>query len=208
MRIVIALSCMAVVAAFSDLALSRGAFGRRLASVVPTLNPFRTMSGDIPKGEKDFGMYTDLKPYYQLVVDDDGGTSIVKRTFSDTEKVGYSNTPQLVNTLNSSVATPSDIVFTALEGDNPFHHCPAPQIVVCLGGGWYVRTTDGVVTEFHPGDVLFQDNVRTHPAAENGTRRAMHFSGSLGDRPCDQMIVQLHLTDGPIANSKDAPPPM
>jgi len=133
---------------------------------------------------------------------------MMQRNFSGVKEVGYSNTPQLLKKLDPSFATPSDIIFTSLAGENPWHHCPAPQIVVCLGGGWYIRTTDDTVTEFRPGDVLYQDNTELHPAAKVGTRQAMHFSGSLDVKPCDQMIVQLDLKDGPIANSKQASPPM
>jgi len=149
-----------------------------------------------------------LKSYFQLLVDENGETSVTKRYFTDTEEVGYSNTPQIVKKLDPAFAAPKDVIFTALSGENPWHHCPEPQIVVCLGGGWYVKTTDGNIVDLLPGDVLYQDNTEKHPAAKEGTKKAMHFSGSLNGKPCDQMIVQLDLKKGPIENSKDAPPPL
>lgn len=141
-----------------------------------------------------------LKPYYQLTVDSDGVTSIMKRDFVNTEVKGYSNTPQVIKKINPEIAVPTDIIFTALSGENPWHHPPAPQIVVCLGGGWYIKTNDGKRVDFHPGDVLYQDNTEKHPGATNGTveHAAQHFSGSLNGETCDQMIVQLELKKGPI----------
>jgi hypothetical protein len=151
-----------------------------------------------------------LKSYYQLVVDEEGETSVLKRDFKDVQEVGYSNTPQLLTKVPSSFATPTNVIFTALQGENPWHHCPTPQLVTCLRGGWYVKTTDGIRVDLLPGDVIYQDNTADHPAARKDSHAAMHYSGSLNnDEPCDQMIVQLELKDGgtPIANSKEAGPP-
>jgi hypothetical protein len=121
------------------------------------------------------------------------------------------NTPQLLTKVPTHFATPTDIIFTALQGDNPWHHCPTPQIVVCLRGGWYVQTRDGETHNLLPGDVIYQDNTADHPSAQTGTHAAMHYSGSLKldgrDEPCDQMIVQLKLKNELVANSKEAEPP-
>eukprot|EP00977_Amphora_coffeiformis_P005981 scaffold1276_cov162-Amphora_coffeaeformis.AAC.1 len=162
-----------------------------------------------------------LKSYYQLVVHDDGRTSILKRDFVNTKVKGYSNTPQVIKQINPDVAVPTDVIFTALQGENPWHHPPAPQIVVCLGGGWYIRTNDGKRVDFLPGDVLYQDNTDNHPGAAVSDERqtkeqavvehaAQHFSGSLNGEPCDQMILQLELKHGPIVvtdGSKNVPNP-
>jgi len=51
----------------------------------------------------------------------------------------------------------------------------------------YVKTTDGTKFEFKPGDVLFQDNTKNSPA----NTPPEHFSGVVGDEPCQQLIVQL-----------------
>lgn len=209
---VVFFSVLAVTMTAFSFGLTRAAFTRGIVKSTSTIiPPFLTQSfvSGANNNQDKPNMPSSLKSYFQLVVDEHGETSIVQREFSKVEKVDYSNTPQLVKKLDPSTATPVDVIFTSLQGENPFHHCPAPQIVVCLGGeGWYIETTDGQVTELHDGDVLYQDNVEEHPAAEKGTRRAMHFSASLGNQPCDQMIVQLQLTDGPVANSKAAPGPM
>ena len=208
------------VTAFSFQLLTRSSFTQGLASrlaagfTIPTLTPYRTIDTSNHSNSKthnndNSNMPSSIKPYYQLVVDEQGGTSIVLREFTNVHQEGYSNTPQLVEKLDPSFATPTNVIFTSLQGENPFHHCPSPQIVVCLAGKWYIRTTDDKVTEFGPGDVLYQDNTAQHPAARPDTHRAMHFSASVGDEPCDQMIVQLKLANGgPVANSKEAPPPM
>ncbi|ACI65193.1 predicted protein [Phaeodactylum tricornutum CCAP 1055/1] len=149
-----------------------------------------------------------LKKYFQLVVDSDGGTSMVTRTFQNVEEKGYAKTPQLVTQLDNAFGVPTDVVFTQLMGENPWHHCPAPQFVICLAGGWYVKTNDGNTVNLLPGDVLFQDNTENHPAAKENTKNAQHYSGSLNGEPCDQMIVQLDLRHGPIGDSKNAPQPI
>eukprot|EP00877_Chromochloris_zofingiensis_P009328 jgi/Chrzof1/4649/Cz14g21120.t1 len=51
----------------------------------------------------------------------------------------------------------------------------------------YVKTTDGTTKEFSPGDVLFQDNTSDCPA----DKEPKHFSGVVGNQPCQQMIVQV-----------------
>jgi hypothetical protein len=187
----------------ASMQLSRASFTQRTMSAAFTS---LSSSSSTPPQEK-----ASLKSYYQLVVDREGETSVLKRDFKDVQEVGYSNTPQLLTKVPASFATPTNVIFTALQGENPWHHCPTPQLVVCLRGGWYVKTTDGIRVDLLPGDVIYQDNTADHPAARTGTHAAMHFSGSLdNDEPCDQMIVQLELKDGggtPMANSKEAGPP-
>jgi len=167
---------------------------------------FTTMAAS-SKQSNDTPSLTSLQSYYQLLVDDSGETFIMKRDFKDVEEQGYSNTPQLVKKLNPAFAKPTDIVFTQLAGENPWHHCPSPQLVICVRGGWYVMTTDGRTQNLLPGDVLYQDNTEQHPLAKPDTRQAMHFSGSLHNEPCDQVIIQLQLTDG-FASSKDEVGPL
>jgi hypothetical protein len=86
-----------------------------------------------------------------------------------------------------------------------------------LQGGWYIRTNDGQVTEFRVGDVLYQDNIESHPGFagkydnddDTELRNAgQHFSGSLdGHNPCQKMIVQLELENGPqVSTAEDDPP--
>ena len=54
----------------------------------------------------------------------------------------------------------------------------------------YVKVTDGTRIEFKKGDVLFQDNTKTSPAK----KQPMHYSGTVGNHPCQQMVVQISRT--------------
>lgn len=193
----------------SSLLMGRQAFMQQgVRAVATSLIPGKTRQ----EKAKDADGSVSLKSYYQLMVNDKGETSIMKRNFINTQEVGYSNTPQIIKKLDPKFAKPEDVVFTALEGENPWHFCPAPQLVVCLGGGWYIKTNDGQITEFRPGDVLYQDNVEQHPSAmknQNVTDHAgQHFSGSLDGKPCDQMIVQLYLVEGLQPTSPKELPPL
>jgi len=142
-----------------------------------------------------------FQSYYQLVVNQDGTTSILERKFDNIEEVGYSNTPQLVKKLNTSTfAKPTDVVFTTLQGENPWHYCPSPQLVVCTGGAWFIRTSDGNTTQLPIGSTLYQDNTENHPLAggqvnesTDNIQKGQHLSGSVNNKPCDQLIIQLAL---------------
>jgi hypothetical protein len=150
-----------------------------------------------------------FQPYYQLVVNQDGTTSVVEREFNDVQEVAYSNTLQLLKKLDTqNFARPTDVVFTTLQGDNPWHYCPSPQIVVCTGGrGWYIRTSDGHTTKLPKGSILYQDNTEQHPLAtgellalgkssDDAPHKGQHFSGSIDEQPCNQLIIQLELLHG------------
>lgn len=185
----------------SPAVISRSPYVQQLSTVL-------SMSTQQESKKESTPDLTKLQSYFQLVVDSNGETSMVKREFQDVEEKGYAASPQLVQQLDPEFATPTNVVFTQLAGENPWHHCPAPQLVTCTHGGWYIRTTDNKVTEFRVGDILFQDNTQKHPAAQDGTKKAQHFSGSLDNQPCDQIIVQLDLKKGLIPNSKNAPAPL
>ena len=90
----------------------------------------------------------------------------------------------------------TNFVVTQQVGDNPWHFCPSPQFVICLEGSWFIQTSDGKTTTFYPGDVLYQDNTASHPYAHNrasglAPAGAQHFSGAAGDKPCNQLVVQV-----------------
>jgi hypothetical protein len=201
---------MSIIISSSLLLLTRQTLTRQAigAALTSSMASFST-SSDV-NNSKAPSPLTSLKPYYQLLLDDKGETSMVQRHFQNVETKEYAAAPQLVKQLDPNFAKPTNIVFTQLAGENPWHYCPAPQIVICVAGGWYVKTSDGKTTRLLPGDVLYQDNTKEHPSAQKDTRKGMHFSGSLGDEPCDQVIIQLELTDGarPKVSSKDLPGPL
>ena len=143
-----------------------------------------------------FTWLRDAKPtegeirYHHLWVDGEGVTHVKRNClFSDLERKGYAGTPQYVLDFVGKLRTKA-LVVTQQTDENPWHYCPSPQFVVTLAGRWYVKTGDGETLVMKPGDVLYQDNVKTHPMAEEGTRKAQHYSGARGG-PCNQMVVQV-----------------
>jgi len=128
----------------------------------------------------------------RLWVDAAGETHVTRDlSFGQMEKKGYSGTPQYVRQFGPADAVKAMVV-TQMFGENPWHYAPSSQFVVCLSGGWYVRTSDGKQVVFRPGDVLYQDNTARHPAARDGTQKAMHFSGvAPGEQTCSQLVIQV-----------------
>ncbi|KAK3239473.1 hypothetical protein CYMTET_50597, partial [Cymbomonas tetramitiformis] len=126
-------------------------------------------------------------PYTHLWCSADGETHVQECFMSDFVLKGYSNAPQAVR--EDGVPTPDKIAFTQVPvgWDNPWHPCPKTQFVITLSGSWYVTTSDGSRREFTTGDVLFQDNTPDAPAA----KIPQHYSGTVGDVPCQQMIIQV-----------------
>ena len=131
--------------------------------------------------------------YHQLWVRADGSTSVAQGlSFSGLERKGYSGTPQYVREFGPSDFVVKRTLVTQMTGDNPWHYAPSAQFVVVLSGAWFVKGTDGRTTVFRPGDVLYQDNTKAHPAAKDGTQQAMHFSGvAPGETICSQLIIQV-----------------
>lgn len=80
-------------------------------------------------------------------------------------------------------------VFSELDVGNfqDWHCCPCPQLVTCITGSWFVKTSDGTERVFLPGDVLFQDDTKDSPAA----KVPQHQSGQRGVVTNQQLIVQL-----------------
>ncbi len=57
----------------------------------------------------------------------------------------------------------------------------------------YIETSDGEVQVFEAGDVLFQDNTASSPAAIF-PNMAKHISGQVGDQPCNIVVTQVDFT--------------
>ncbi|BDA48122.1 hypothetical protein COCOBI_11-3800 [Coccomyxa sp. Obi] len=124
-------------------------------------------------------------PYVHLWVSADGETHITEAKMSGFELKKYAQDPQYVK----EGPSPSKTVFTQLNAGlkQDFHPCPQVQFVVTLSGKWYVKASDGSVKIMGPGDVLFQDDVKDSPAKKTPG----HWSGVVGDWPCQQMIIQV-----------------
>jgi hypothetical protein len=125
--------------------------------------------------------------YYQIYASESGTTHFGKWKMTGFDLQAYGSKPQYVR--SDFGGEPTKLVFTELAVglEQPLHSCPAVQFVVTLSGSWYVKTTDGTKFAFKPGDVLFQDNTKNSPA----NKQPEHYSGVVGDQPCQQMIVQL-----------------
>lgn len=126
--------------------------------------------------------------YTHLWASADGETHLQSCTAKDFESKGYSGSPQWVLGLGKRF-TPTSLTLTQVDPgwDNPWHPCPAPQFVVTLSGSWFLRTSDGSEVRFKAGDVLWQDNTKDCPSA----KPAQHCSGTVGDEPCRQLLVQV-----------------
>ena len=66
-------------------------------------------------------------------------------------------------------------------------YCTASLTSIAVSNHRYVKTSDGTRREFKVGDILFQDNTKDSPAA----KEPHHFSGTVGEGPCQQVIVQM-----------------
>jgi quercetin dioxygenase-like cupin family protein len=162
---------------------------------------------DDDKKQDGFAKLEKLKSYYHLVVDEKGETSMVKREFQEPEDQSTETTARLSEVIKKTFASPSKITFTRLQGESPWHNCPDPQIVICLSGSWWVKTTDGKTTDMYPGDILWQDNSEDHPAFEKGTKKSQHYSGTPEGEHCDQLILNVDMPNGPIPDSANKPAP-
>ena len=140
--------------------------------------------------------------YHQLYVATDGNTRLARdQKFSQMVKKDFtsSSSIQYVRSFSAEELEVVNTIVTQQFGDNPWHYCPAPQFVITLAGRWFVRTPDGDELVMQPGDVLYQDNTKDHPLAQQGTRHCMHYSGAVGGA-CNQLIIQLRTplqTDNP-----------
>ena len=123
--------------------------------------------------------------FTRLYTDSLGDTRLLDCTVQAMErkKLPGGESPQYVRDLGNIT---SGLMLTQMQGDNPWHQCPTSQFVVVLEGSWFINTTAGDYIEMGPGHVLYQDDYKG--LVVNGVS-PVHFSGSLHDAPCNQMIV-------------------
>jgi len=72
-----------------------------------------------------------------------------------------------------------------------WHENPKPQWIIPLSGCWFVETMDGQRVEMGPGEISFGEDQGTKADAQG---HKGHLSGTVGDAPVVQMIVQLEET--------------
>ncbi|KAK9868697.1 hypothetical protein WJX84_001433 [Apatococcus fuscideae] len=123
--------------------------------------------------------------YTHLWVSKDGETHIKEATMKGFDLKKFAAEPQFVK----QGFKVKNLVFTEMAPGlkNDFHPCPSVQFVVCVGGSWYIKTTDGTTKTMKAGDILFQDNIEDSPA----DKPPSHFSGVEGDQPCQQVVIQV-----------------
>jgi hypothetical protein len=69
-----------------------------------------------------------------------------------------------------------------------WHKNPKPQWIVVVSGRWFVETMDGTCVEMGPGELAFGGDQN---AKQDAQGRVGHRSGTVGDEPCELMVVQL-----------------
>ncbi|WP_131113064.1 cupin domain-containing protein [Lichenihabitans psoromatis] len=134
---------------------------------------------------------TPTVPYWHAYVDQDGVSRQKRCALTAFEQKSMSGAaPQWNDTLSMA---PSGVTICVLPvgwvGD--WHENPKPQWIIPLSGRWFVETMDGTRVEMGVGEISFgedQDCTADHEG------HVGHRSGTLGDVPCVQMIVQLDIT--------------
>jgi hypothetical protein len=69
-----------------------------------------------------------------------------------------------------------------------WHENPKPQWIIPLSGRWFVETMDGKRVEMGPGEISFGGDQNCKADAQG---RKGHRSGTVGDQPSVNLIVQL-----------------
>ncbi|KAG0589951.1 hypothetical protein M758_1G057600 [Ceratodon purpureus] len=125
--------------------------------------------------------------YFQIWVSQDGETHIAECKMKGFNYTAYSSLPQYLR--SDFGGEPVKFVLTELPVGlaQPLHNTPIVQFVATLSGSWYIETTDGTRRNLKKGQLLFQDNTANSPADKS----PQHYSGTHGDKPCHQLIIQL-----------------
>ena len=124
-------------------------------------------------------------PYRHLYVDGEGVSHFADCAMTELEWKALTSSAQWQGpkTIGSF-----SVLFVVLPvgwfGD--WHENPKPQWVIPLSGAWYVEAMDGQRLTFGPGEIHFGEDQNTR---ERDGKRG-HLSGTVGDAPCVQMIVQ------------------
>lgn len=127
--------------------------------------------------------------YWHVWTDDEGVSHQTRCALTNFAKksMGGKAAPQWNDDLLQSEA---HLLFVELPvgwvGD--WHENPKPQWIVVLEGRWFVETMDGNRVEMGPGEVSFGGDQNAKP---DGEGQVGHRSGTVGDRPCRLMLVQL-----------------
>ena len=128
--------------------------------------------------------------FTRLYLSSDGETHLQDCTVQNmkSQTLPGGKSPQYVRDLGD---LSSGLVFTQMSGPNPWHQCPTAQFVVVLDGTWSVNVTSSVegestYVEMGPGHVLYQDDYK---GVTVGGVEPVHYSQSVGEAPCNQLII-------------------
>lgn len=130
--------------------------------------------------------------YWHVWTDQDGVSHQSRCKIQDfiLQSLGPPAAPQWLDQLKQVNAT---INFAVLPvgwiGD--WHENPKPQWIIPLSGRWFVETMDGQRVEMGPGEISFGEDQGTKADLQG---RKGHRSGTVGDVPHVQMIVQFEET--------------
>ncbi len=126
-------------------------------------------------------------PYWHLWADEDGISRHTRCAFTafDMSVLGPGDAPQWKNTLVDD----ANAFLTVLPPKwvAGWHVNHVPKWIFTLSGCWYVESMDGVRVEMGPGEYAFGGDQN---AKEDAEGRLGHLSGTVGDVPCVQLILQ------------------
>jgi hypothetical protein len=127
--------------------------------------------------------------YWHVWTDDDGVSHQTKCELTNfqSESMSGDAAPQWNNRL---LIAESKIIFAELPVGwiGKWHENPQPQWIIPLSGKWFVETMDGTRVEMGVGEISFGGDQDTKPQPEG---LQGHISGTVGNKPCKMMIVQL-----------------
>lgn len=127
-------------------------------------------------------------PYWHVHTDVDGMSRQARCEMRDFERKAMADgaAPQWIGAKHhDGMSVVSVVLPVGWVGD--WHENPAPQWIIPLSGRWFVETMDGTRVEMGPGDISFGEDQGCK--AQDG--RVGHLSGTVGDAPCVQMVVQF-----------------
>ncbi|MEH3148530.1 MAG: cupin domain-containing protein [Methylobacterium frigidaeris] len=137
-----------------------------------------------------------VMPFYHMATGPDGTSRLERRDLAGfaLQSVGGGAAPQWMRDFPGEVeAVKFNVLPVGWVGE--WHESPKPQWVVPLAGRWFLETQDGRRVEMGPGDI--------HYGEDRGTREVQghrgHRSGTVGDEPCVQMMVQFRTAPSPGA---------
>ncbi|EHH68168.1 cupin domain-containing protein [Gluconobacter morbifer] len=127
-------------------------------------------------------------PYYHMWTGPDGKSQLntaLMQAFGR-KSVGGGAAPQWMRPFPGKVTAVSFAILpVGWKGE--WHESPSPQWVIPLSGRWFIETQDGHHCEMGPGDLHFGQDQGT----QDHHGRKGHLSGTIGDEPCVQLMIQF-----------------